>query len=277
MTSTVRERHVSARSGVPDRQRSDDLDGDCIGVRGERFDVGSVTCQDRPAGLRNCYNERVDSRTGSGSPPQLGCSPRSRLADCRLDDAHLQESAGVGVAPWIAIERLNENHRRDQRRPQLLRLERPDERQRCLRARRETRHAAAVKDQHGSTDSVERPIPDAPSDCICGRLLPLAGLSNLSGEFFEVSVCFSECILALQLCAERDLQEFRGWEIALLQLFVEVFGQVHLHTGHTPNHTPTSSAYQRTVCAPDRSGTARLCSFRCPGMCDERSSTSMRS
>jgi len=70
------------------------------------------------------------------------------------------------------------------------------------------RHSAAVKDQHGSTDSVKRSIPNAPSDCICGGLLPLAGLSNLSGEFFEVSVCFSECILALQLCAQRDLQEF---------------------------------------------------------------------
>jgi len=38
--------------------------------------------------------------------------------------------------------------------------------------------------------------------------LTLAGLSDLSGEFVEVPVCFSECILALQLCAERNLQEF---------------------------------------------------------------------
>ncbi|MGA7758215.1 MAG: hypothetical protein WCA57_10250, partial [Ilumatobacteraceae bacterium] len=103
---------------------------------------------------------------------------------------------------------------------------------------------------HGSTDSVERSIPDAPSYCICGGLSTLAGLSDLSGEFFEVSVCLSECILALQLCAERNLQEFRGWEIALLQLFMEVFGQVHLDTGHTPNHTPTSRTYQQAVWVP---------------------------
>jgi hypothetical protein len=68
--------------------------------------------------------------------------------------------------------------------------------------------------------------------------LTLAGLSDLSGEFFEVPVCFSECILALQLCAERNLQELRGWQVPLLQLFVEIVGQVHLNTGHAPNYTP---------------------------------------
>jgi hypothetical protein len=70
--------------------------------------------------------------------------------------------------------------------------------------------------------------------------LTLAGLSDLSGEFFEVSVCFSEGVLAFQLCAERDLQEFRRWEIALLQLFMEIVGQVDLNTRHTPNYTPKS-------------------------------------
>jgi hypothetical protein len=77
--------------------------------------------------------------------------------------------------------------------------------------------------------------------------LPLAGFSDLSGEFFEVSVCFSECILALQLRAERNLQEFRGWEVALLQLFMEIFGQVHLNTRHTPNYTPTLRTYQQAL------------------------------
>jgi hypothetical protein len=108
---------------------------------------------------------------------------------------------------------------------------------RWVLASRPTRHAAAVEDQHRSPDSIERTIPDAPSYCICGGLLTLAGLSDLSGEFFEVSVGFSECVPALQLCAERNLHEFRGWEVALLQLFVEIFGQVHLNARHTPNHT----------------------------------------
>ena len=33
----------------------------------------------------------------------------------------------------------------------------------------------------------------------------------------------------------------------VLQLFVEIFGQVDLNTGHTPNHTPTFSAYQQAL------------------------------
>ena len=54
-------RHLGDRAPGPDRQRSDDLDGNCIRVGGERFDVGSVAGQDRPAGLSDRDNERVDS------------------------------------------------------------------------------------------------------------------------------------------------------------------------------------------------------------------------
>ena len=58
---TVLDRHVCERPPAPGLQRSDDLDGNCIGVGSERSDVGSVAGQDRPAGLRDCDNECVDS------------------------------------------------------------------------------------------------------------------------------------------------------------------------------------------------------------------------
>ncbi|MEZ5297820.1 MAG: hypothetical protein R2697_16530 [Ilumatobacteraceae bacterium] len=252
---------------VLDRQGSDDLDGNCVGVGGERFDVGSVAGQDHAAWLGNCDNERVDGRTCSGASSQLGGSPSSSLADGRFDDAHLQESVGVGIAPRVTVERLDQDHRRNDRWPQFVGPERPDERQCRLGAGRQTRDAAAVEDQHGSPDSVERPIPDAPSDGIGRCPLTLARLSDLSGEFFEVLVCLSECILAFQLCAQRNLQEFRGGEVALLQLFVEIVGQVHLNTRHAPNHTPnrkrTSTGGTGTS---DRSGTARTSErSRCEG------------
>ena len=62
-----------------------------------------VTGQNRPAGLRNCDDERIDSGTGSGLSPQLGCSLGSPLVDRRFDDAHLQESVGIGVARWVTL------------------------------------------------------------------------------------------------------------------------------------------------------------------------------
>ncbi|MFV0308963.1 MAG: hypothetical protein ACK5OX_14600 [Desertimonas sp.] len=206
---------------------------------GERFNVDAIAGQNGAAWLGDRDDERVDSGTCSGAPSQLGCSPSSPLTDRRFDDAHLHESVGVGVTPGVTVERLDQDHRRDHRWPQLLGLERPDERQRCLGVGRQTRHAAAVEDQHGSPDSVERPIPDAPSDGICGCLLALAWLSDLGGEFFEIPVRFSEGILALQLGAQRNLQEFRSRQVALLQLLVEIVGQVHLDTRHTPNYTPS--------------------------------------
>ncbi|TVR24644.1 MAG: hypothetical protein EA389_10645 [Ilumatobacter sp.] len=67
------------------------------------LDVGSVTGEHGSTRLGDRNDERVDSRSGSGAPPQLGCSPCCRLADRRLDDAHLQESVGVRVSPRIAM------------------------------------------------------------------------------------------------------------------------------------------------------------------------------
>ena len=44
-----------------DRQRSDELDGNSVGVGGERFDIGSVTAEDCPAGFGESDDESVDS------------------------------------------------------------------------------------------------------------------------------------------------------------------------------------------------------------------------
>lgn len=57
----TQDRHLGVRAPALDRQRSDDLDGHCVGVSGQRFDVGSVAGQNRPAGLGDRDNERVDS------------------------------------------------------------------------------------------------------------------------------------------------------------------------------------------------------------------------
>ena len=114
------------------------------------------------------------------------------------------------------MEGFHENHRRDDRWPQLLRLERSDAREGRLGACREARQSAAVQDEHGSTDSAERPITDPPSDGISGCLLALAGLADLGGEFVKVVICFRKRILAFQFRTKRDLQELGGREPTLL-------------------------------------------------------------
>ena len=59
-SNPVRERHVGVRPPARDRQRSDDLDGNSVGVGGDRFDIGAITGQDRPAGLGESDDESVD-------------------------------------------------------------------------------------------------------------------------------------------------------------------------------------------------------------------------
>ncbi len=80
--------------------------------------------------------------------------------------------------------------------------------------------------------------------------MTLAGLANLGGEYLEVSVCFGERVLAFQLGTKCDLQKLGSGEAALLQLLVEIFGQVHLNAGHAPNCTQSSSARPADVNGP---------------------------
>lgn len=242
---------ISAAIGTC-RRRSDDLDCNSVCVCREGLDVGPVTGEHSSTRLGDRDDERVDSRSGPGTPPQLCCSPCCRLAHRRLDDAHLQESVSVCVPPRIAVQGFDEYHRRYHRRPQSLCLECPDQRQRRLGTCRQTRHSAAIEHQHASTDSVERAVPDASCDCIRSGLLPHAGLADLGGEFFEVSVCFGKRVLAFQLGTKRDLQELRGREVALLELFVKIVGQIHLNTGHTSNYTYSAGARPAHLAAPSR-------------------------
>jgi hypothetical protein len=81
---------------------SNELYPNTVRVRRKGLDVGSVTSDDCPARLGDRDDEGIDRGTGSGSSPQLGCSPCRRLTHRWVDDAHFQESVGVGVASRIA-------------------------------------------------------------------------------------------------------------------------------------------------------------------------------
>ncbi len=234
---------------APDRRRSDDLDGNSVGVGGERFDVGSVTGEDRPAGLGESDDERIDSGASSGESPKLGCSPCCRLADRRVDDAGLQESVSVGVASWVAVQRFDEHHRRHDGRPQLLCPEGSDERHSSLGSPREARQSATVENEHGSTDSVERAISNASCNRVRCRLPSRTGFADLGNQFVEVPIRLRKGVLSLQLGSKCDLEKLRGWKVALFQLLVEVVGEVHLNAWHAPNYTPIASAYQRATLA----------------------------
>ena len=144
---------LSAYSMTPGR--SDDFDGDAVGVPCERFEVGSISCQHGSARFSKRYDEGVDRRSGSGESAQLRSASCRRFADVGLDDAGLQEAIRVGVASRGAVQRLDEHHRRDDGRPELLVDQCPNEGSRRLRARGQTRQPAAVEHEHPSAHAVE--------------------------------------------------------------------------------------------------------------------------
>lgn len=100
----------------------------------ERFDVGLVSGENGPVRLGERDDEGVDGGAGSSAAPELGGSPGHVGRDLWLDDAGLEESVRVGVSRWIAAERLDEDHRWDDRGPEPLVHEGADERERWLGA-----------------------------------------------------------------------------------------------------------------------------------------------
>ena len=115
-------------------------------------------------------------------------------------------------------------------------------------ARRDTPPLSRTSTSHPTRSSdrsrIRRAIASAVARC---RWLGSPTSAASSSRYRSVSASAS---WRSNSSAERNLQEFRGREVALLQLFVEIFGQVHLNAGHTPNYTPTSGAYQQAVSVP---------------------------
>lgn len=64
-------------------------------------------------------------------------------------------------------------------------------------------------------------------------------LAHLGHEFGEVPIRLIERVLSFEFGTKGDLKKLRSWQTALLELIMEVVGQIHLDTWHTPDYTPT--------------------------------------
>lgn len=100
-------------------RESDCFDADVTCVLGERRDVGLVAGENRSARLSQCHHDGVDRRTLPGPSPNLSGSSSEFLGDVDVEDASLQEAVQVRVASCVALERLNEDHGGNDRRPEL--------------------------------------------------------------------------------------------------------------------------------------------------------------
>ncbi len=87
---------------------------------------------------------------------------------------------------WIAVERLDEDHRRDDRRPEALVDEGSDERDGAGLVRDDSRVTPPLSRTSMSARLAEAPLANAPSDGVRMRALAGRGLADLRGEFREI-------------------------------------------------------------------------------------------
>lgn len=71
----------------------------------------------------------------------------------------------------------------------------------------------------------------------------LAWFPDFGDQLVEVAGGLIEGVLTLELRSQSNLEQLGRGKLALLELFVEVVGQVDLNTWHTPNYTHTTCGW----------------------------------
>lgn len=200
------------------------MSGHVARARRERFDICLVAGEIRPARLSERDHDRVDSRAPAGPSAQLGCPSRKVLGDVSLEDACLQEAIHVGITPGATLQRLDQNHGRDDRRAEISGSEGPNERECAGRPLSEATCTSAIENEQASTGLVQREVPDATHDRISSRLLPRCGLAHLVSERHEVVIGPVQRITTFQFRTNGLLEKFGRGELSPLQRCVEIVG-----------------------------------------------------
>lgn len=113
----------SSHLGLMESRRiasSHSLHQDPTGVLSQRSEIFRVGGEDRPRGLRESHNERVDGRSLARSSTELGGPSGERFRQLFDDITCLEKAVGLGVAPSISLETLDQDHRWNGRRPEPL-------------------------------------------------------------------------------------------------------------------------------------------------------------
>ncbi len=85
---------------------------------------------------------------------------------------------------------------------------------------------------------MEGAVADSPHDGVGMSTLPLVRLADLGDQFVDVPGRLIERVLSFELSSERDLEQLRRGQAPLLELRMEIVGEVHLHAWHALNYTP---------------------------------------
>ena len=170
---------------------------------------------------------------------KFGRASGGSLGDNGFDDTGLEEPVRVCIAPAVALERFDEYHGWGDWWPESFVAKGANERKCSCRAFGEAADASAVDDQHELAGLVELTIADASHDRVGSRLLTHCWFADFGDEFREVIVGCVEYVATFEFGTHGNLEQFRGGQIAPLELVVEGVWKVHLQPWHTPKHTPS--------------------------------------
>src|SRR5204862_6439196 len=124
--------------------RSDAMDADRIGVRGERSKVYNIAAKHGSCRLRHRDHDGVNGGPLARSCPQGGSTTGKVLRKLFDDVAGLEQPVDECVSSLATGERFDEHDRRDDRWPQTVTLEDRDERGDVLATLSETADRAGI-------------------------------------------------------------------------------------------------------------------------------------
>ena len=122
-----------------------------MGVSSQRFEIIHVRREDRSARLREGHHESIDSRSLARSPAKLCGSSGKRLRELTGDIARPEEPVGPGIPARVSLKTLDQDHRRNGRRPESFVSKSENQGGRASRTLSQVAHGSGVEHQHGFT------------------------------------------------------------------------------------------------------------------------------
>ncbi len=222
-----------------DLRASDPPNAHVGGARGERDQVGGIRRQHHSTRFGERDDKCIHRRAAACLRPKKRRTPCERLGKTVDDIARPKEPVRVRVATRMSLETLDKYDRRHGRWPTPVLSKLEDHGSNEPRWLREVANGSGVEDQIRHSRAPAHPgAPRRAKEPARAGAIRGCRNANLFDERRDVAICLPHEVLPAQLESDSPLQELGSRQAARFHLSEELFGEIDLHTRHTPDHTP---------------------------------------
>ena len=115
---------------------------------GKHLEIVDIRGESGATRFRERNDERIDGGTSTSPPAQQRSAPRQRLGNPLRHVACPQETVGERVAASVTLQALDEDDRRDYRRPEALFAQRKNQRRGLTRPFSKPGDCTGIEDEH---------------------------------------------------------------------------------------------------------------------------------